>query len=110
MWRPRAVGNRRKLLVSDQAGKSNVLAELDRIGIKVDKDDPRIAALLDEVKEREAIGYAYEAADASFELLARRMLGTVPDYFDVDAVRRQCRAAHQRDRRARHRVAWRWSR
>ena len=39
--------------------------------------------LLDEVKEREAIGYAYEAADASFELLARRMLGTVPNYFDV---------------------------
>ena len=69
--------------MSDQAGKSNVLAELDRIGIKVDKDDPRIAHLLDEVKEREAIGYAYEAADASFELLARRMLGKVPNYFDV---------------------------
>ena len=42
------------------------------------------ARLLDEVKEREAIGYAYEAADASFELLARRMLGKVPDYFDVE--------------------------
>src|SRR5712671_6095045 len=66
---PDAVGNRRKLLVSDQAGRSNVLAELDRIGLKVDKDDPRIARLLDVVKEREAIGYAYEAADASFELL-----------------------------------------
>ena len=80
---PAAVGNRRKLLVSDQAGKSNLLFELDRIGIKVAKDDPRIAVLLDEVKQREAIGYAYEAADASFELLARRMLGTVPNYFDV---------------------------
>ena len=53
---PEAVGNRRKLLVSDQAGKSNVLAELERIGIKVDKDDPRVARLLDEVKEREAAG------------------------------------------------------
>ena len=73
---PERVGNQRKLLVSDQAGRSNVLAELERIGLKVDKDDPRIARLLDEVKEREAIGYAYEAADASFELLARRMLGT----------------------------------
>ena len=81
---PDAVGNRRKLLVSDQAGRSNVLAELDRIGIKVDKDDPRIAQLLDVVKEREAIGYAYEAADASFELLARRVLGKVPSYFDVE--------------------------
>jgi 2-isopropylmalate synthase len=80
---PDAVGNRRKLLVSDQSGKSNVLSELDRIGIKVDKDDSRIAALLEEVKQREAIGYAYEAADASFELLARRMLGKVPSYFEV---------------------------
>src|SRR5580700_9153620 len=80
---PDAVGNRRKLLVSDQSGKSNVLFELERIGIKADKDDPRIAALLEEVKQREAIGYAYEAADASFELLARRMLGKVPSYFDV---------------------------
>ena len=42
-----------------------------------------IGVLLEEVKQREAIGYAYEAADASFELLARRMLGKVPDYFDV---------------------------
>src|SRR5438034_9261398 len=81
---PEAVGNRRKLLVSDQAGKSNVLAELERIGIKVDKDDPRLARLLEVVKEREAIGYAYEAADASFELLARRVLGKVPSYFDVE--------------------------
>jgi 2-isopropylmalate synthase len=80
---PEAVGNARKLMVSDQAGKSNVLFELERIGIKADKDDPRIAVLLEEVKQREAIGYAYEAADASFELLARRVLGKVPDYFDV---------------------------
>jgi 2-isopropylmalate synthase len=81
---PEKVGNRRKLLVSDQSGRSNVLAELDRIGLSVDKDDPRVTRLLDEVKEREAIGYAYEAADASFELLARRMLGKVPHYFDVE--------------------------
>jgi 2-isopropylmalate synthase len=80
---PETVGNKRKVLVSEQAGKSNVLAELERIGIKADKDDPRIGRLLDIVKEREAIGYAYEAADASFELLARRTLGAVPDYFDV---------------------------
>jgi 2-isopropylmalate synthase len=81
--RPESVGNRRKLLVSDQAGRSNLLAELDRIGIAVDRNDPRVARLLDVVKEREAVGYAYEAAEASFELLARRMLGTVPQYFDV---------------------------
>src|SRR5580692_8010431 len=80
---PERVGNKRKLLVSDQAGRSNVLAELDRIGLSIDKNDSRVTRLLDEVKEREAIGYAYEAADASFELLARRMLGTVPKFFDV---------------------------
>jgi len=81
---PQRVGNKRKLLVSDQSGRSNVLAELERIGLAVDKNDPRVTRLLDEVKEREAIGYAYEAADASFELLARRLLGKVPHYFDVE--------------------------
>src|SRR5437764_5105970 len=49
---PERVGNRRRLLVSDQSGRSNLLAERDRIGIAVDKSDPRIARLLDEVKER----------------------------------------------------------
>jgi len=81
---PDSVGNKRKVLVSKQAGKSNILAELERIGIKADKDDPRIGRLLEVVKEREAAGYAYEAADASFEMLARRTLGTVPNYFDVN--------------------------
>ena len=80
---PEATGNRRRLLVSDQAGRSNVLAELERIGLKVDKNDQRVGRLLDEVKQREAIGYAYETADASFQLLARRILGTVPKFFDV---------------------------
>ena len=80
---PDAVGNARKVLVSDQAGKSNLLAELERKGIAVDKDDPRITRLLEIVKEREAAGYAYEAADASFDLLARRVLGKVPTFFEV---------------------------
>ena len=81
---PESVGNQRKVLVSDQAGKSNVLAELERLGIDVHKDDPRVGRLLEEVKQKEALGYAYEGADASFELLARRILGEVPDYFDVE--------------------------
>jgi 2-isopropylmalate synthase len=81
---PETIGNRRKLLVSDQGGKSNLLAELERIGISIEKDDDRLTQLLDEVKRREAIGYAYEAADASFELLARRILGKVPNYFLVE--------------------------
>jgi len=81
------VGNVRKVLVSDQAGKSNILSELERIGVTVAKDDPRVGRLLDEVKEKEALGYAYEGADASFELLARRILGETPDYFQVERFR-----------------------
>ncbi len=81
--KPETVGNRRRMLVSDQAGKSNLLAELQRIGLSVAKDDRRLDALLREVKQRESQGYAYDGADASFELLARRTLGEVPHYFDV---------------------------
>ncbi|WP_420337992.1 citramalate synthase [Roseibium sp.] len=82
---PEMVGNQRRVLVSDQAGKSNLLGELARVGITVDKADPRLDRLLAKVKEREALGYAYEAADASFELLALRELGEVPDFFQVDS-------------------------
>ncbi len=84
---PETVGNSRKLLISNQAGRSNILAELSRIGIETDKDDPRLPALLEEVKTREAQGYAYEAADASFELLARRAFGEVPEFFKVESFR-----------------------
>src|SRR5262249_42255016 len=63
--------------------RSGLIAELEGIGIAIDKDDPRVARLLEEVKAREAKGYAYENAQASFELLARRILGNVPGYFDV---------------------------
>jgi 2-isopropylmalate synthase len=84
---PHTVGNERKVMVSDQGGKSNFIAELKRRGIAVAKDDPRLDTLISLVKEREAQGYAYEGADASFELLARRTLGTVPDFFHVSSFR-----------------------
>ena len=81
---PESVGNARAILVSDQAGRSNLVAQLARLGVEVKTDDPRLSTLLDLVKEKEASGYAYEGADASFELLARRILGAVPDFFDVE--------------------------
>lgn len=84
---PESVGNRRRLLVSDQAGRSNLFAELDRLGIVYAKDDRRLTGLLSELKEREARGYSYEAADASFELLALRHLGGVPHFYDVISYR-----------------------
>src|ERR1700730_835694 len=81
---PEAVGNRRKVLVSDQAGRSNVIAELERAGIPYDKNDAKLVRLVEELKEREAAGYAYESAHASFDLMARRTLGRVPEYFRVE--------------------------
>src|SRR5437016_8500402 len=61
---PEAVGNHRKVLVSDQAGRSNVIAELDRAGIPYDRNDPKLARLVEELKEREAQDFAYESANA----------------------------------------------
>ena len=80
---PETVGNQRRILVSDQAGRSNLMARLLDVGIDIDAKDERITRLLEDVKQREFFGYAYDGAEASFELLARRALGQVPDYFDV---------------------------
>jgi 2-isopropylmalate synthase len=84
---PETVGNSRRVMVSDQGGKSNFIAELERRGIRVAKDDVRLDTLITLVKEREAEGYAYEGADASFELLARNMLTPQPEFFKVDSFR-----------------------
>lgn len=81
---PEATGNLRKVLISDQGGKSNLAAELERIGVTIGRDDPRLGRVLDEVKEKEAQGYAFEGADASFFLLAKRILREVPEYFSVE--------------------------
>ena len=78
---PESVGNRRVILVSDQAGRSNLLARFREIGMEVDPKDPRLDDLLKTVKANEMQGYAYDGAEASFELLARRALGGVPEYF-----------------------------
>ena len=86
---PQLVGNDRRVMVSDQGGKANFVSELAGRGIEVSKDNPKLDTLIATVKEREATGYAYEAADASFELLARRLLGSVPEFFQVDSFRVQ---------------------
>ncbi|MGO6906066.1 alpha-isopropylmalate synthase regulatory domain-containing protein, partial [Rhizobium ruizarguesonis] len=84
---PETVGNFRKVMVSDQGGKANFINALKRRGIAVAKDDPKLDLLISIVKERESIGYAYEGADASFELLARRTLGTIPEFFTIEGFR-----------------------
>ena len=80
---PVLVGNVRNIIISDQAGKSNIMLRLEKYGIKIDKNDPKVQALLTEVKDREFIGYSYDGADASFELLARRLLGDIPKYLII---------------------------
>ena len=84
---PESVGNRRRVMVSDQGGRANFVAELKRRGIEVPKDGHRLDAMIAVVKEREAEGYAYEGADASFELLARKMLYGLPEFFRVTSFR-----------------------
>jgi 2-isopropylmalate synthase len=84
---PEQIGNRRQVLVSNQAGKANILAELERLGIEFDPKDVRISQLLEVIKDNEALGYAYEAAGASFEVLARRILHTVPEFFKIEHYR-----------------------
>jgi 2-isopropylmalate synthase len=84
---PVLVGNARLIPMSNQAGQSNLRAQLAGAGIEVDPRDPRLARILEVVKEREDQGYAYDGAQASFELVARRELGLLPDYFEVKRYR-----------------------
>ena len=80
---PAEVGNKRTILISDQAGRSNVLTRLRDFGIDVDSKDPRLDQLVEVIKQRDVAGYAYDEADASFEMLVRRRLGMVPTYFKL---------------------------
>ncbi|MFN7003491.1 MAG: citramalate synthase [Roseinatronobacter sp.] len=84
---PAQVGNARVVPMSNQAGQSNLRMRLADMGVAVAKDDPRLGAILEDVKAREDQGYAYDSAQASFELLARRALGQVPEYFEVKRYR-----------------------
>lgn len=84
---PETVGNVRVIPMSNQAGRSNLLRRLAEAGIAVEADDARLAHLLTAVKAREEQGFAYDSAQASFELLAREHLGQRPRFFDVERFR-----------------------
>ena len=73
--------------MSNQAGQSNLLRRLEEMGIDAEKGDAALSRILDAVKQRETDGYAYDSAQASFELLARRELGLAPDFFEVERYR-----------------------
>lgn len=91
---PETVGNERSIMVSQQAGKSNLLTALARHGMHLDKDDPRLEKLLATVKRREAAGYSYDGADASFCVLAHEVLGSLPSYFQVEHYRATVERRH----------------
>ncbi len=84
---PGLVGNARVIPMSNQAGQSNLRARLVSAGLEVEPGDPRLARILDEVKAREDAGYAYDGAQASFELLAREALGLMPRFFEIKRYR-----------------------
>ncbi|EIE51554.1 putative alpha-isopropylmalate/homocitrate synthase family transferase [Citreicella sp. 357] len=84
---PGTVGNRRVIPMSNQAGQSNLRRRLAEAGLEVAPGDPALARILDEIKTREAQGYTYDTAQASFELLARGGLGRLPDFFEVKRYR-----------------------
>ncbi|MFT6088380.1 citramalate synthase [Sulfitobacter sp.] len=84
---PELVGNARIIPMSNQAGQSNLRRRLESAGLTVAKGDPALGLILDQVKAREADGYSYDTAQASFELLARQALGQMPDLFEVKRYR-----------------------
>ncbi|MBC7143054.1 MAG: citramalate synthase [Rhodobacteraceae bacterium] len=84
---PALVGNDRVIPMSNQAGQSNLRMRLAAAGIEVAAKDPALARILDTIKTREDQGYAYDGAQASFELLARRELGLLPRFFEVKRYR-----------------------
>jgi len=90
---PAIVGNDMRMLVSDMAGRANIQIKGEELGF--DLSDRELAArITDRVKDAEAAGYTYEAADASFELLLRRELGQLPEYFTVHSWRVFTQSTH----------------
>jgi len=80
---PEKVGNVRRILISDLAGKSNVLHKAKKFGLDLDSKDPALAAIVKNLKELENQGFQYEGAEASFELLMRKAMGNERKFFDL---------------------------
>jgi len=80
---PETVGNARIIPMSNQAGQSNLRKRLADAGLAVEKGDPALGRILEVIKQREEEGYSYDTAQASFELVARRELGLLPEFFEV---------------------------
>lgn len=87
---PEQVGNRRRIVISDQAGLSNVIAKARTFGIDLDKQNPACRQILERLKQLENQGYQFEAAEASFELLMREALGQRQQFFELKGFQVHC--------------------
>ncbi len=87
---PERVGNRRRIVISEQSGVSNVLAKARCFGINLDKHNPTTQEILKRLKELETEGYQFEAAEASFELLMHQVLGRRQQFFQVKGFQVHC--------------------
>jgi 2-isopropylmalate synthase len=85
--KPQSVGNARQFVVSSQAGLSTILQKLSPMRAGLGKHDPLVKQLLAKIKELEGEGYQFEAADASFELIAQEMLGHFAETFEFKGFR-----------------------
>jgi len=85
--RPEVVGNRRRILISDLSGRSNILYKAKELGVELDPKDERVIAILNELKKLENEGYEFEGADASFELLVRKAIGEYRKPFYLKSAR-----------------------
>lgn len=84
---PRAIGNDMRMIISDMAGRASIELKGRELGFDLAGDPDLLTRLATTVKQREAVGYSYEAADASFELLLLDQLGEVPRYVEVESWR-----------------------
>jgi 2-isopropylmalate synthase len=84
---PIVVGNERVIPMSNQAGQSNLKKRLMDAGLEINKEDSRLSEILNAIKDREDRGYAYDSAQASFELVARKILGQLPTFFEIKRYR-----------------------
>jgi 2-isopropylmalate synthase len=95
---PSTVGNEPQVLVSELAGRSNVLAKAAELGLDLSSDPALSGSVLDQVKAAEHRGYAFEAADASFELLVRKSAGVLPSWFELEGYRVVIESTGEADR------------
>ena len=86
---PEKIGNQRQIMISNQAGRSNIISRLNEIGFNLHENvqSSQVTNLVNQVKDLEAQGYAYDSADASFEILAKKSLASVPNFFELVSFR-----------------------